>query len=83
MGTRVLIDPIKKETETKSGIVIVSDKEAQYQQGKVIQVGDDIGAYEVNKGDTVFFDLREAQDIKDGDKSYYLVHLGNILAKIQ
>lgn len=92
LGDRCLVEPIdaKDEALTKSGIIIPEtvDKEKPH-QGKVIAVGP--GKYDdgvlvpmtVKVGDTVIFSKYSPDEIKMGDKEYYILSESNILAIVE
>lgn len=90
----VLIEPLSKEergSKTKSGIFIPDtvDKEKP-DQGKVVEVGpgkrDKDGKLipvSVKNGQKVVFSKYGPDEIKIGDKKYYIISEDNILAVIE
>jgi len=80
----VVIEPQKKETETKSGIFI-PESEEKPGQGKVVAVGP--GKYEngshakmqVNIGDIVMFSKYAVNEIKIADKEYIIIREDDIM----
>ncbi|MBU1159773.1 co-chaperone GroES [Patescibacteria group bacterium] len=93
LHNNVLIEPISEEErgiKTKSGIIIPDtvDKEKP-DQGKVIEVGpgkrDSSGKIipvSVKKGQKVIFSKYGPDEIKVGEKKYYIISEENILAII-
>ncbi|HEY4510351.1 MAG TPA: co-chaperone GroES [Candidatus Paceibacterota bacterium] len=91
LGNNVLIEPfLGEEKKTKSGIYIPDtvDKEKP-DQGTVIAVGDgkrdDNGKLvpmRVKKGQKVMFSKYSPDELKVGEKKYYIISEDNILAII-
>lgn len=90
LGDRVIVAPIPKETVTSFGIVIpeTTDKERP-DTGVVVAVGpgkrDDSGKLVplgVKVGQKVLFSKYGPDEIKIGDKEYYVISESNILAII-
>ena len=88
LGDRVIVEPLAKEKMLASGIIIpdTADKERP-DQGVVVAVGmgkrDDSGRLvpvSVRVGDKVMFSKYGPDEIKIGDKEYYVVSESNILA---
>ena len=94
LRNNVLIEPFSDEekgSKTRSGIFIPEtvDKE-KHDQGKIIEVGpgkmDDKGKIipmSVKKGQKVVFSKYGPDEIKVGDKKYYIISEDNILAVIE
>ena len=94
LRNNVLIEPFSDEekgSKTKSGIFIPEtvDKEKP-DQGKIVEVGpgkmDDNGKIipmSVKKGQKVVFSKYGPDEIKVGDKKYYIISEDNILAVIE
>lgn len=92
LGDRVLVEPLDNEGEkTKSGIIIpdtVSKEKSE--QGKVVAVGEgrrnDDGKLiplTVKKGQKVIFSKYGPDEVKIGDKEYFIISEANILAIIE
>lgn len=89
MGSRVLVEPRKIETETKSGIIIATNKNAIQQIGEVISVGrghvlenGERFPISVNPGDIVMFAKYAGTTILHKDKQYLLLEEADILGRI-
>lgn len=94
LGDRVLVEPVdEKETgsKTKSGIIIPDtvDRERS-EQGTIVAVGEgkrnDEGKLiplSVKKGQKVIFSKYSKDEIKIGDKEYFIVGESNILAIVE
>ena len=94
LHNNVLIEPLSDEergSKTKSGIFIPEtvDKEKP-DQGKVIEVGagkrdkdGKLAPMSVKKGQKVLFSKYSLEEIKVGDKKYYIISEDNILAIIE
>jgi len=87
----ILIEPIKEEEKTKSGILLpeTADKEKS-EQGKVIAVGpgkrtssDKIIAMNVKVGQKVLFTKYGPSEIKVDGKEYLIAKQEDILAVIE
>jgi len=91
LGDRVLIKPIKEETQTKTGIIIPDSASQKKQgQGKVFAVGkgkvDDSGKLipvGVKVGDIVVFSEYAGEKVLVEDEEYYVIGEQNILAIIK
>jgi chaperonin GroES len=93
LHNNVLIEPLAEEergSKTKSGIIIPDtvDKEKP-DQGRIIEVGpgkkDNNGKIipmSVKKGQKVVFSKYGPDEIKIGEKKYYIINEDNILAII-
>ncbi|MDO8504000.1 MAG: co-chaperone GroES [bacterium] len=91
LADHILIEPIKGEEKTKSGILLpeTADKEKP-EQGKVIAVGPGkkteegkIIPMEVKPGDKVLFTKYGPNEIKVDDKEYLIAKEEDILAIIE
>ncbi len=94
LGDRVLVEPVSAENrgaKTKSGIIIPDtiDKEKP-EQGIVAavgpgKIGDDgkLIPVSVKKGQKVIFSKYGPDEIKIGDKEYYILSESSILAIIE
>ena len=91
LADHVLIEPIKQEEKTKTGILLpeTAEKESP-EQGKVIAVGPgrktDSGKIiplDVKKGDKVLFTKYGPNEIKVDDKKYLIAKQEDILAILE
>lgn len=79
LGKRVLIKQIEQEEVTKSGIVLpgtVSKEKPII--GEVLGTGKDVE--EVKAGDKVIYEKYTGTEVKDGEDSYLILDIENILA---
>ncbi len=94
LGDRVLVQPItdeEREKTTKLGLVIPDTVEKEKsERGKVIAVGPGkitdegkIIPIGVKKGQVVIFSKYGPDEIKVGDKEYYIIKEDNILAVLE
>lgn len=90
LGDRVIVEPMGKEKMLASGIIIpdTADKERP-DQGVVVAVGPGkrnetghLWPVNVKVGDKVIFSKYGPDEIKIGDKEYYVIAESNILAII-
>ena len=79
LGKRVLIKQVEQEEVTKSGIVLTgtASKEKPI-TGEVIAVGKDVE--DVKAGDKVIFEKYTGTEVKDGDDSFLILDIDNVLA---
>jgi chaperonin GroES len=91
LSDHILIEPIKKEEKTKTGILLpdTGDKERP-EQGKVIAVGSGkktndgkIIPVEIKEGQIVIFTKYGPNEIKVEDKEYLIAKEEDILAIIE
>ena len=78
LGKRVLIKQVEQEEVTKSGIVLpgTASKEKPI-TGEVIAVGKDVE--DVKAGDKVIFEKYTGTEVKDGDNSFLILDIDNVL----
>ena len=78
-GKRVLIKQVEQEEVTKSGIVLpgTASKEKPI-TGEVLAVGKDVE--DVKAGDKVIFEKYTGTEVKDGDDSFLILDIENVLA---
>lgn len=91
IADHILIEPIKGEEKTKTGILLPDTAEKERpEQGKVIAVGpgkkDKTGKFiplEVKEGDKVLFTQYGPNEIKVEDKEYLIAKEEDILAILE
>ena len=79
LGKRVLIEQVEQEEVTKSGIVLpgTASKEKPI-TGEVLAVGKEVK--DVKAGDKVIFEKYSGTEVKDGDDSFLILDIDNVLA---
>jgi chaperonin 10 Kd subunit len=79
LGKRVLIKQVEQEEVTKSGIVLpgTASKEKPI-TGEVLAVGKEVE--DVKAGDKVIFEKYSGTEVKDGDGSFLILDIDNVLA---
>ncbi|ALA95325.1 co-chaperone GroES [Leptotrichia sp. oral taxon 212] len=79
LGKRVLIKQVEQEEVTKSGIVLpgTASKEKPI-TGEVLAVGKEVE--DVKAGDKVIFEKYSGTEVKDGDDSFLILDIDNVLA---
>lgn len=83
LGENVLVKIVKKDTKTKSGIVLPETvSEDRPQEGKVVAVGDS-KEIKVKKNDTVIFAKYSGTEIKVGNEEYLIIKNEDILAVVR
>lgn len=90
LSDHVLIEPLRQEEKTKSGILLPETVEKEKpEQGKVIAVGPGkktedgkVIPMEVKEGDVVLFTKYGPNEVKVGEKEYLIAKEEDILAII-
>ena len=79
LGKRILIKQTEQEEVTKSGIVLpgTASKEKPI-TGEVLAVGKEVE--DVKAGDKVIFEKYSGTEVKDGDDSFLILDIDNVLA---
>lgn len=81
IGNRILVEPLKVEEKTFSGIILPSSGEAKSSNtGIVVALGNI--KEEINLGDKVFFNPNSGIEIPDSDKIFLILEVEEILAVI-
>ena len=82
LGKRVLIQEVKQEEVTKSGIVLpgTASKEKPI-TGEILALGNEVS--EVKVGEKVIYEKYTGTEVKDGDIEYLLIDMKNILAVVE
>jgi chaperonin GroES len=88
IGSRVLLEIVKKEETTAGGIVLPEQVKEKPNQGKIVAVGK--GRYhnntfippEVKEGDMVIYSKFAGTEIKKDGKEYLILNESDILAVI-
>lgn len=79
LGKRVLVEVIKTENKTKSGLILSDDKfEISENYAKVLEVGSDV--LDINKNDKILFDSTKSMEVKFQGEVYFIVNLEDIYA---
>lgn len=82
IGKRVLIKQTEQEEVTKSGIILTgSETKEQPTTGDVIAVGN--GIEEIKVGDKIIYEKYTGTEVKDGDITYLILDIDNILATVE
>lgn len=83
LGANVLVKLVKKDTKTKSGIILPETaSEDRPQQGKVMAVGDS-KEIKVKKGQVVIFAKYSGTEIKMDEEEYLILKNEDILAVVK
>lgn len=82
LGKRILIQEVKQEEVTKSGIVLpgTASKEKPI-TGEILAIGNEVS--EVKVGEKVIYEKYTGTEVKDGDVEYLLIDMKNILAIVE
>jgi chaperonin GroES len=82
LGENVLVEPLKADAKTASGIVLPDTSEEKPQEGLVIAVGED-KKIKVKMGQKVIYSKYSGNEIKMGNTEYLLVKNEDILAIVK
>ncbi len=82
IGERVLIKPVKKETKTKSGIILPESEDKN--QGEIIAMGlfPSGKRLPIKKGDIVIYKGYSSEEIEVDGEKYIIVDFRDIIAKL-
>ncbi|UUV19725.1 co-chaperone GroES [Fusobacteria bacterium ZRK30] len=81
IGNRILVEPLKVEEKTFSGIILPSSGEAtSSNMGVVVALGNI--KEEITLGDKVFFKPHSGIEIPDSDKNFLILEVEEVLAVI-
>ena len=84
LADRVLIEPMKAETKTASGIIIPDNAKEKPQKATVVAVGNGTNDHSmtVKVGDTVLYGKYSGTELKFEGKDYLIMSEKDILAVI-
>ncbi|HLM84478.1 MAG TPA: co-chaperone GroES [Candidatus Bathyarchaeia archaeon] len=82
LGENVLIEPMKHDTKTASGIVLPDSSGEKPQEGKVVAVGDD-KKIKVKAEQKVIYSKYSGNEVRMGENDYLLVKNEDILAIVK
>ncbi len=82
LGTRVLIQPLEKESKTASGIILPETAKEKPQQGMIEAVGDSEEMMtDLSVGDKVLFPKYTGTEIQLDGIDYLIMEEGDVLAR--
>jgi chaperonin GroES len=82
LGENVLVEPMKSDAKTASGIVLPDTSEEKSQEGIIIAIGDD-KKIKVKKGQKIIYSKYSGSEIKVGDRECLIVKNEDILAIVK
>ncbi len=80
LGNNVLLQKIKKDNTTKSGIILQTAGVEDTIQAVVVRAAQDVT--EVKSGDTVLYNKHNVTPIKHNDVDYLLINSKDIMAVV-
>ncbi len=82
IGERVLIKPVKRETKTKSGIILPESEDKN--EGEIVAMGlfPNGKRLPIKKGDIVIYKGYSSEEIEADNEKYLIVDFKDIIAKI-
>lgn len=88
MANRLLIRYHKKETVTKSGLVLPESSGVTYDKATVVSVGNWIEAGKdmtvpFKAGDTILLDRNQGQKIDEGEDGLFMVRFHSVIAVLE
>ncbi len=90
LGDRVLVRPVEKEKQERSGIIIPDTAKEKPQEGEIVAVGkgkvSDEGKLipmDVKAGDRILYGKYSGTEIKIDDTEYLIMHQDDILGILQ
>ncbi|MGX7592031.1 co-chaperone GroES [Candidatus Karelsulcia muelleri] len=82
ISERILIQPLKAENKTKSGIIIPENAKENPQEGIILAVGKEVKNPLLKVGEKVLFKKYSGTKINYKQKKYLILHQTDILAII-
>ena len=90
LGDRLIVEPIKQEEFTASGIMLPETAKEKPMQGKVLAIGPGARqedgsriAIDVSKGDTVLYAKYAGTEVKIENRKYLILNETDVLAIVQ
>lgn len=85
IGERILVEKIKKEEKTNSGIILTSSSNANKENiAKVVAVGDgEKVSKSIKAGNTVIHSEYSGTNVKHQNKEYLILEFDNVLGIIE
>ncbi|WP_082752655.1 co-chaperone GroES family protein [Pseudostreptobacillus hongkongensis] len=80
LGNRILVEIVKFENKTKSGLILFDDNKIAENFAKVLEVSDKVTDISVNE--YVIFDIDASMEVRNGDEIKYIVNLEDVYAKV-
>lgn len=82
IGKNILVEPLKKEETTKSGLIIETKGESRPEQGRVIDLAEDYKGF-LKVKDKVIFKKYSPDEIQHEGELYLIMKEEDILAVIR
>ena len=78
VNTYIIIEKIKEEQKTQSGLILGDDKaEIRYLKGKIISVGDNTVG--LSKDDIIYYDRHAGHGIEWKEKMYHVIRQTDVV----
>lgn len=81
LGDRVLVEVVKEEKKTASGIIIPDTAKEKPSRGKIVAISEDVK--NINVGDNVIFTKYAGTELKLDNKDYLVVNIKDILGLLK
>ncbi len=79
LGNRILIEKVKVEKRTRTGLILTENIEAENNYAKVLEVSEDVVG-KIKKDDMVLVDLSNAMEVRVSGNIKYILDVKDIYA---
>ncbi|QXW66046.1 co-chaperone GroES family protein [Streptobacillus moniliformis] len=79
LGNRILIEKVKVEKRTRTGLILTENIEAENNYAKVLEVSEDVVG-KIKRDDTVLVDLSNAMEVRVSGNVKYILDVKDIYA---
>lgn len=80
LGKRVLVELVKSENRSKSGLILTEEIVKIDNYGKVCEKSDEIENLKI--GDFIIFDREKSLEVRNSSEVKYIVNIEDIYAKV-
>lgn len=80
LGKRVLVELVKSENRSKSGLILTEEIVKIDNYGKVCEKSDDIENLKI--GDFIIFDREKSLEVRNSNEVKYIVNIEDVYAKV-
>jgi chaperonin 10 Kd subunit len=80
LGKRVLVELVKTENRSKSGLILTEEIVQIDNYGKISEKSDEVDNLKI--GDFIIFDKEKALEVRNSSEVKYIVNIEDIYAKV-
>lgn len=80
LGKRVLVELVKTENRSKSGLILTEEIVKIDNYGKICEKSDEIKELEI--GDFIIFDKEKSLEVRNSSEVKYIVNIEDVYAKV-